>query len=297
MSCRSAHQLPNLCRYGPLRSSADCVSPRALLAVGRCCQLCFALRYAVTRLLLLLLSPSTSYLLSSHSESKQATESDTSSSVSVMVDVTLLGCCVLLPSTLSLTALSGHVPLCMAALLCLVVLVCLLSLLLRPAVRVSSSAVLPLSSSSTAFVSLYRCGLLLSTAAAILGVDFVVFPRRLAKTEQFGVSPMDAGVGGFMFAAALTSPAVRRSATVSYTQTSLAVTVRRQLPVLLLGGARLLAVKWANYQEHVTEYGVHWNFFFTLALGQSATHTQHTQLATLLLLTAVTCHLSVRAAQ
>ena len=81
---------------------------------------------------------------------------------------------------------------------------------------------------------------------------------------------MDAGVGGFMFSAALTSPFARRSATSPLPlPLPLLSSVKRQLPVLALGCLRLLAVKLANYQEHVTEYGVHWNFFFTLAAGHS----------------------------
>ena len=237
--------------------------PACRVCVSVCaCQLCFALRYSVSRLL-----------------SWPTTSSASPSASATLLDVAVWSGCVLIPATLSLTAASSQLSTLLAALLLATVAVAVLagcSVSLRGTAR--DSAASSSSVSSTLFVSLYRCGLLLSTAIAILGVDFEVFPRRLAKTEQFGVSPMDAGVGGFMFAAALTSPAVRPH---TAARASLTGTVKRQLPVVLLGCLRLLAVKWTNYQEHVTEYGVHWNFFFTLAAGQTtATAQQLVRLST-----------------
>lgn len=43
-------------------------------------------------------------------------------------------------------------------------------------------------------------------------------------------------------------------------------------PLALLASARLVAVKLTGYPEHVTEYGVHWNFFATLSCLRVASH-------------------------
>jgi glucosaminylphosphatidylinositol acyltransferase len=74
---------------------------------------------------------------------------------------------------------------------------------------------------------------------------------------------MDSGVGAFIFSLALTSPAARGSSTSG--RDGLRGALRAVLPLLALGCARLVTVSAADYQVHVSEYGVHWNFFFTIA--------------------------------
>lgn len=157
---------------------------------------------------------------------------------------------------------------------------------------------------------------MLFTVIAILAVDFQIFPRRFAKVEMFGLSLMDTGVGGFVFSmgcayglrklrmsTSSTTKTVEDSTTVkknrrgrSASRSRSKVTdvqkepvnaadganfwasVRSSVPLLMLGLGRLALVKGTDYQEHVSEYGLHWNFFFTLgslqplvALGEMVT--------------------------
>ena len=107
----------------------------------------------------------------------------------------------------------------------------------------------------------------IATILSILSVDFKVFPRRFAKAEVYGTGFMDIGVGSFIFGHAIISPFARGTMTRTHRgfKSVLVKHFSGCIPILFLGIVRLISVKGANYHEHVTEYGVHWNFFFTLA--------------------------------
>jgi phosphatidylinositol glycan class W len=134
---------------------------------------------------------------------------------------------------------------------------------------------------------------MLTTCLAILGVDFAAFPRRYAKAEGYGTGLMDVGVGAIVWAGGLVSAAAAAAAATAppagAAPDSRAVThrgiiswpavwaqrlgrgLRAALPLVALGGGRLAATSAVGYQQHVGEYGLAWNFFWSIACVSLAT--------------------------
>lgn len=78
---------------------------------------------------------------------------------------------------------------------------------------------------------------------------------------------MDLGVGSFVFSMGLISARSYLGplfeSKFSYSRTIIK-SFKNSIPIFILGFVRLISVKSVDYHEHVTEYGKHWNFFFTL---------------------------------
>ena len=81
---------------------------------------------------------------------------------------------------------------------------------------------------------------------------------------------MDAGVGSFVFSLGIISalPILKRLSVLAPQPLLIELwrSTRKTVPLCLLGLIRIVFVKGVDYPEHVCEYGVHWNFFFTLSI-------------------------------
>ncbi|KAL0905564.1 hypothetical protein M5K25_023994 [Dendrobium thyrsiflorum] len=165
---------------------------------------------------------------------------------------------VILPVILVFTVLAEWVYF-LAIILMVVLLFCISAK--RPSFSTFNTEMGPqhLSSSKMSILS-YRVFMVVITCICILAVDFKIFPRRYAKTETYGTGLMDLGVGSFVVANSLVSRQARGIMFVNWK-----VALQSVSPLVLLGAGRLIFTAGVEYQVHVGEYGVHWNFFFTLA--------------------------------
>ena len=118
-----------------------------------------------------------------------------------------------------------------------------------------------------------RVWLYMMTCVGILAVDFQVYPRRLAKTETYGISLMDLGVGFYIVCHAAKIIRNQEESDPSNFGSDL-----KQLPIqilntlksssilIVIGVMRFISIKSTGYVEHVSEYGIHWNFLCTIVV-------------------------------
>lgn len=113
----------------------------------------------------------------------------------------------------------------------------------------------------------FRSCILIPTAIAILAVDFKIFPRSWGKTEYYGYSVMDVGTSGSFMIMGIGDEIVYQKRQLSNTVQSkkkLLKSLPSWLILFILGIIRMIFVSIFNYHSHVSEYGVHWNFFITM---------------------------------
>lgn len=114
------------------------------------------------------------------------------------------------------------------------------------------------------YITIYRFLLNTYTVFCILAVDFNVFPRRFAKTEKYGHSVMDIGVGCYVCSYAL----LFRIPKINNLPKYVFEVFKEVFPILMIGIGRTFFITITDYHHYVFEYGVHWNFFMTLACLQ-----------------------------
>jgi len=114
------------------------------------------------------------------------------------------------PMTLCVTLLSGNAGIFLLSLIVLVISVLTLTNHRNiSGLKLSTDLLNIEMTGQRPFVTNYRAFVNAGSAVCILAVDFVVFPRRLCKTETYGTGLMDAGVASFVFANAIVSPEAR----------------------------------------------------------------------------------------
>jgi glucosaminylphosphatidylinositol acyltransferase len=111
---------------------------------------------------------------------------------------------------------------------------------------------------------------MLGTTTAILAIDFPsIFERNHSKSEEFGISVMDSGVALITILAGISSRKAR-----PWHQKTLKMNILEELYLtmgvsivpIICGFVRITLTSINDYQEHPSEWGIHWNFYTTISL-------------------------------
>ncbi|KAK4470114.1 hypothetical protein MN116_005698, partial [Schistosoma mekongi] len=101
----------------------------------------------------------------------------------------------------------------------------------------------------------------------IYAIDLPICPRRLAKSELNGLGLMDVGTGMFIVASSISGSKVIWFMNIyGVSKRFFNCALNSVVPCLVLGILRTLFIQASNYHQSITEYGVHWNFFYTIAI-------------------------------
>lgn len=176
------------------------------------------------------------------------------------------------PFTLAVTLLQGYVYYLVIG-LALITWTLLLRLLIsgEPLLRLISDKKVSNALEPRGLLASLLATLMLSVTVCILTVDFPIFPRRGAKTFDYGFSIMDAGVGAFIAFSGAVSPEAKHaveSSTDRTIKTKLELIMRTlssAIPLVILSFLRIFLVRYFEYREITEEYGAHLNFFAVLA--------------------------------
>ncbi|KAK0161009.1 hypothetical protein PV327_009529 [Microctonus hyperodae] len=191
---------------------------------------------------------------------------------------------IIIPSVLSCTVLSDYLITITTTMLIIIIINFLIIINCKSRCE-SKINYTELLTKCRAFITNFRALTNIITAICILAVDFKIFPRKFAKTEIYGYSLMDTGVGLFIISNALVAPETqdafiskqyvmnKQLSFIRIFSKNAKICMKNSAPLLILGLGRFIAVELSDYQRHVTEYGVHWNFFITLAFVKIFTST------------------------
>ncbi|KAL9246939.1 hypothetical protein vseg_020417 [Gypsophila vaccaria] len=225
----------------------------------------FSLATIVPVIVLLRRAIAFNYVTGAPSKSSKKSDDDTNSATSFsayMASMAVDFVLIVIPTLLILTVWSGW-----TNILALLLTVLLLIFILVKRTY-SSKPSLQTHDFIRKSISSFRVFTMVFTCLCILAVDFEIFPRRYAKTEAYGTGWMDLGVGSFVLANAIVSRQAR-----GIHSSGWKIAFQSTCPLILLGFGRLVSTAGVDYQVHVGEYGVHWNFFFTLAVVSLLTST------------------------